>query len=161
MTLEEMFNKVSNREYLLCAGMLEREWNRPSRSDHYLMMLGRIITCLLHSDPQSVKIGDFKLVFDFFEGDSEECRVHGRHRQDRDFHREDGGPDESTFDQEVKKSKAVWRSRMGGIGGVRVLKAGEPNPFETYKAKYRKTGTDSDTDVGSKESKDNANHEGQ
>ena len=52
-------------------------------------------------------------------------------------------------------------SIIGGAGVVRVLKAGEPNPFETYKAKYRKTGTDSDTDVGSKESKDNANHEGQ
>lgn len=43
MTVEECMKRTPHRHYLAWMAWYEREWNKPDRSDHYLMQIAQYI----------------------------------------------------------------------------------------------------------------------
>jgi hypothetical protein len=54
---------MTHREFITWQEWLQEEWNRPSRTDHYLMRIALEVASVLAKDPKSIKIGQFKLEF--------------------------------------------------------------------------------------------------
>lgn len=55
---------MSHREFSTWDAWLEEEWNRPNRSDHYLMQIAATAARILAKNPSAVKDADFKLKFE-------------------------------------------------------------------------------------------------
>lgn len=52
--------RMTYREFLVWVDWLNEQWNRPSRTDHYLMQIAREVFCVLRS---RVSLDLFKLPF--------------------------------------------------------------------------------------------------
>lgn len=52
MPLRECMETTTNRDYNLWMSYLEEQWNKPSRSDHYLMMVAYYIANVLAKKPK-------------------------------------------------------------------------------------------------------------
>lgn len=64
-SLEEAMEKISHRQYLAMLEHLHLNWNRPSRSDWYLMRLAREIRMSWMKDPSvAPSTNEFKIAFD-------------------------------------------------------------------------------------------------
>lgn len=55
--------KTTHREYLAWMDWLNEEWERPSRSDNYLMQIAAEVRRVLSKKPNSIKLRDFLLKF--------------------------------------------------------------------------------------------------
>lgn len=53
----------THREFETREAWLEMQWNVPDRHDQYLMSIAAEVRRVLHKNPQSVKIDDFRLRF--------------------------------------------------------------------------------------------------
>ncbi len=56
--------ETTHREYLTWIVYLNGEWNNPSRTDHYLMLIATEVRRVLSKRPNSIKLPQFKLNFD-------------------------------------------------------------------------------------------------
>lgn len=63
MSITEALERLTHREFMVLMAHYEGEWNRPSRSDWYLMQIARQVACVLHKSPDKVKTDRFKLDF--------------------------------------------------------------------------------------------------
>lgn len=54
---------MTHRQYLAWNAWLDDQWNKPDRSDNYLMALTAEVRRVLHRKPKSVKTEHFKLKF--------------------------------------------------------------------------------------------------
>lgn len=54
----------THRQFQVALEWIEREWNEPSRTDHYLMQLAAEIRRSNVKNPQSVKMDHFKIKFE-------------------------------------------------------------------------------------------------
>lgn len=55
MTLSECLQRVSHREYLTWMARFSEEWNRPSRTDYYIMFLIQVVRSLFSKKPVSLE----------------------------------------------------------------------------------------------------------
>lgn len=98
MPLSRCLEEVSYREYLLWMAWLDKQWNQPDRSDHYLMQVSRDIARVLSKHPGRIQTKDFKIEFE-----------------------RDGKPlagevkPEISLEEAAARSKAVWRFRLKAI----------------------------------------------
>jgi len=84
--------KHSHREYQMWMRHLEEEWNRPSRTDHYLMQIAAKIEGLFRKG--SIKISSLLLPFQHKKPEKELTK-------------------EQIAKAELERSKAAWRARVG------------------------------------------------
>jgi hypothetical protein len=91
---------MTHRQYAAWCRWRGQEWNRPSRTDSYLMQIACEVRRVLSKNPNGVKIKHFELKF----GTGEKPQ--------------DGG---LTKEQATEASKSLWLSRMGGASKVRVV----------------------------------------
>lgn len=61
--------KHTNREYNLWMAYLESQWNRPNRTDNYLMQIAQEIRRVLSKNPGAIKADGFKLKFEVTEAE--------------------------------------------------------------------------------------------
>ena len=61
--LHEWMQRISHREFETRLADLEEEWNRPSRSDHYLMLLAYEIQHVLAKKPPSLNFSHYRIKF--------------------------------------------------------------------------------------------------
>lgn len=54
---------MSYREYLTRIKHRELQWNRPSRSDYYIMGLTQVVRQLFAKRPESIKLNDQRIEF--------------------------------------------------------------------------------------------------
>ncbi len=54
---------MTDREYRIRLAWLEMQWNRPTRSDNYLMQICQEIRRVLSKKPNGIKLAHFKLTF--------------------------------------------------------------------------------------------------
>ena len=54
---------MTNRQYLAWMEWLAEEWNRPDRTDHYLMLLAAETRAGRVKNPKNIKLEHFKLRF--------------------------------------------------------------------------------------------------
>ncbi len=54
---------MTHREFLTWGAWLDRQWNRPSRSDYYEMQTACQVARVLAKNPGNIQIGQFKLPF--------------------------------------------------------------------------------------------------
>lgn len=64
MPIEECMLKHSERQLSLWLAWMDLQWNRPDRTDHYLMMVACEIRRVLSKNPAAIKSGDFELRFE-------------------------------------------------------------------------------------------------
>ena len=57
--------KLSYRQYLVMLVWLRERWNKPDRTDHYLMRIAQRIQQVLMDDPNKVSIDHQKIDFVF------------------------------------------------------------------------------------------------
>ena len=55
--------KHTHREYLMWMEWLDAQWNRPSRTDNYLMLIAAEVRRVLSKKPNSIKLSHFLLKF--------------------------------------------------------------------------------------------------
>ncbi|MHC4687246.1 MAG: hypothetical protein ACYTEW_23490, partial [Planctomycetota bacterium] len=46
---------------------MDEQWNRPSRSDQYLMQIAQEVRRVLSKDPEAIKLDHFKIRFELVE----------------------------------------------------------------------------------------------
>jgi len=66
MTLDDCLNTITEKEYLVRLYWEDLNWNRPSKTDYYLMQIAREINRLVRCWSKGWKIpnlGDFKISF--------------------------------------------------------------------------------------------------
>lgn len=61
--LDEFMESISYEEYLIRLQWIEDEFDRPNRSDHYLMLIAAEVRRVLSKNPNLIKLNDFKLNF--------------------------------------------------------------------------------------------------
>lgn len=61
MPVQRVMEEVSYKEYRCWIYWLIDEWNRPTRSDHYLMMIGQEVRRVLAKKKRSIKLEHFRL----------------------------------------------------------------------------------------------------
>lgn len=57
--------RISYRQYSTWIAWLDQQWNKPDRSDHYMMQVAAEVRRVLSKKPQSIKLGHFLLKFEF------------------------------------------------------------------------------------------------
>lgn len=82
-------------ELLMWQEWRRRQWNRPSRSDHYLMQIAMQVRRVLAKHPKKIKLEHFKVPFKF----KRVATVTPKGN--------------TAYKTEV--SKSVWASRFGGV----------------------------------------------
>jgi len=55
--------RITHREYLIWMRYLEEQWEKPSRTDNYLMQIAAEVRRVLHSNPRRIKQSHFLLSF--------------------------------------------------------------------------------------------------
>lgn len=89
---------MTHRLFAAWTAWLKLEWNRPSRTDQYVMSLTAEVRRILHKHPQRVKLKDFLLIFN------------------------DGkGQPKLTEEQAADYAMAKWLGPLGGLGAVRIM----------------------------------------
>jgi hypothetical protein len=63
MPLGECLRRVTHREYRLWTAWFNRQWDRPSRSDYYLMQIATEVRRVLSTKPQTIKMEHARLRF--------------------------------------------------------------------------------------------------
>lgn len=63
MPLRECMQKTTHREYLAWMDWLDDQWEKPSRTDNYLMQIALEIRSVLSKNPRSIKLQHFLLKF--------------------------------------------------------------------------------------------------
>jgi len=63
MPLRECMESHTHREYLTWQAFFEDEWERPSRTDNYLMQIAAEVRRVLSKRPENIKIKHFRLTF--------------------------------------------------------------------------------------------------
>lgn len=64
MSLNDCMQKVTNREYRLWMLWFDSEWNKPDRTDHYLMQIAAQIVAVNSKETDTVLLSDFKIPFE-------------------------------------------------------------------------------------------------
>lgn len=54
---------MTNRQYLVTLAWLQQQWNRPTRSDSYLMQIACEVRRVLSKDPRKIHLSHFELEF--------------------------------------------------------------------------------------------------
>lgn len=85
------------REYKVWLTHFEEEWQRPSRTDWYLMQIAREVACVLSKNPNKIETKTFKLKFED----------------------PDKKPDPKNRDKQIEQSKGIWRALVGAFSGKR------------------------------------------
>lgn len=96
------FGPLTHRQHLLNVMLTEEEFNRPSRTDYYIMSLTATVQRLLAKNPQSITLDQQQITFTKKTKESEEEE---RKRQ-------------------IEFSKAIW---IGAAGGMRSLTIKDQN----------------------------------
>lgn len=65
MSLRECMAAHTHREYLMWMAWRQLEWNRPSRTDHYLMQIALEVRRVLAKRPAMYKLMQFIIDFTF------------------------------------------------------------------------------------------------
>jgi len=60
---QEVWDKLTHRQYRTLAAWLDEQWNHPTRSDHYLMQIAQEVRRVLAKDKREIKLEHFKLPF--------------------------------------------------------------------------------------------------
>lgn len=66
MTLTECLEKHTHRQYLAWMDWLDEEWNRPSRSDFYLMQITQFVSAIINAfskHPKNSRLKDYRIEF--------------------------------------------------------------------------------------------------
>jgi hypothetical protein len=84
---------LTHRQHVMLCYWNNDEWNRPDRTDHYLMLLNTTVTRLFHKTPMSVRLEQSKLEFS----------TGGKSK-----------PSKEEMDRRVAASKAAWGAAAGG-----------------------------------------------
>ena len=63
MSPNEVLQKHSHRQYLAWCVWLNSEWNRPNRTDQYLMQIALQVARVLAKHPDKINLSQFKLEF--------------------------------------------------------------------------------------------------
>ena len=63
MSFTEFMERTTNRQFQMMVEFLKMEWNQPSRSDNYLMLIAQEVRRVLSKDPAKITLSDFKLTF--------------------------------------------------------------------------------------------------
>lgn len=88
---------MTYREFLTWGAWLDRQWNRPSRSDYYEMQTACQVARVLAKNPGNIKIEHFKLPFG----------------------------EEGTREQKTQEAKAVSASAKAGWAAILSAKLGK------------------------------------
>ncbi len=84
MTVGQVMEGYTHRQFQGFVEYLRQGWNRPSRSDNYLMLLATRVQQVLAKDPKKVEMSGNRLKFDL------------------------DGKAELTPEQRARESKAAW-----------------------------------------------------
>ena len=63
MPLYEWMERISHREYLTRLAWLDEQWDKPDRTDHYLMQLCMVVRQILSKNPKAIKLEHHELKF--------------------------------------------------------------------------------------------------
>lgn len=112
---------MTHRQMLAWTAWLDMEWNRPSRSDQYIMAVCAEVRRVLHKHPNRVELKHFLLKF---EGKTAKKKL---------------VTEEQKLERAQALSMAKWVGAVGGMKGLRVVEVDsetydphqsfDPNPF--------------------------------
>ena len=63
--VDDLMERIPQRQYLLWMLYLREEWNQPTRADYYVMQICVEIRRLFSKNPGSIVMKAFKIVFNF------------------------------------------------------------------------------------------------
>lgn len=92
---------MTHRQFASWSVYLEEEWNRPDRTDHYLMQVGVEVRRVLSREPNSHKLDDMRLEFKRPEPEPDPKTAAGRRRI------------EELRVEQTKKSQSGWAWLIG------------------------------------------------
>lgn len=78
MPIRECQDSHTHREYQVWMCWLEKQWNKPSRSDHYLMRVAQRVLQSQSTKPQKVDLDDQKVSFTLVKKKTEEETVESK-----------------------------------------------------------------------------------
>ena len=92
LSIADVQEKLTHREYLTRLSWIEdEEYDRVTKTEHYLMQIAMEIRRVLHSSPNSIQLNEFEI----------------------DFVKQDGEQQKASEEQKLASSKAVWFGRVG------------------------------------------------
>ncbi len=63
MSVEKLLTSMTRRELLAWIEYISQDWNKPSRTDHYIMQLSSILVQIMGSKKSSQSIDKYKIKF--------------------------------------------------------------------------------------------------